>query len=195
MGPRQNRVTPTGDIVAIPLRGSWMGNRGILHDDAGHVVRNHASSLWITCALSFRGWRAFQWQPHHYTVLFFHDEAVSLAAGHRPCALCRRADYVRYRDAIAATGADAIDLRLHRDRLDGRTKRTHRRPWRALPAGVFVEVDGAPALVRPHDLVPWSADSGYGLSRSRPTHGDAIVLTPATSVDGIAAGYPVQFAG
>ena len=58
-----------------------MGNRGILHDDAGRVVRNHASSLWITCALSFKGWRAEQWQPHHYTVLFFHDEAVSLAAG------------------------------------------------------------------------------------------------------------------
>ncbi len=77
---RQNRVAPTGEIVAIPLRGSWMGNRGILHDDAGRVVRNHASNLWITCALEFRGWRAEQWQPHHYTVLFFHDEAVSLAA-------------------------------------------------------------------------------------------------------------------
>ena len=63
MSPRQNRVTPTGEIVAIQLRGAWMGNRGILHDDAGRVVRHHASNLWITCALSFKGWRAEQWQP------------------------------------------------------------------------------------------------------------------------------------
>ena len=192
--PHRNRVTPYGDIVRSSLRGEWMGNRGCIHEGYD-IVRPWNGRRWIICRLEYKGWVAPKWEPGRWTPLFFHDEAVALAAGHRPCALCRRADYVRYRDAIAATGADAIDLRLHRDRLDGRTKRTHRRPWRALPAGVFVEVDGAPALVRPHDLVPWSADSGYGLSRSRPTHGDAIVLTPATSVDGIAAGYPVQFAG
>jgi hypothetical protein len=112
MGPHQNRVTPTGEIVAIPLRGSWMGNRGILHDDSGRVLRNHASQLWITCALSFRGWRAAQWQPHHYTVLFFHDEAVSLAAGHRPCALCRREAYDAYRNALAEhDGAKPLSAR------------------------------------------------------------------------------------
>ena len=103
MSPRQNRVTPAGEILAIPLRGAWMGNRGILHDDAGRVVRNHASSLWITCALWFNGWRAKQWEPHHYTVLFFHDEAVSLAAGHRPCALCRREAYDAYRNALGGS--------------------------------------------------------------------------------------------
>jgi len=192
--PHRNRVTPYGDIVPSSLRGEWMGNRGCIHEGYD-IVRPWNGRRWIICRLEYKGWVAPKWEPGRWTPLFFHDEAVALAAGHRPCALCRRGDYVRYRDAIAATSADAIDLRLHRDRLDGRTKRTHRRPWRALPAGVFVEVDGAPALVRPHDLVPWSADSGYGLSRSRPTHGDAIVLTPATSVDGIAAGYPVQFAG
>src|SRR5690349_4103541 len=123
MGPHQNRVTPTGEIVAIPLRGSWMGNRGILHDDTGKVIRNHASRRWITCALSFRGWRAAQWQPHHYTVLFFHDEAVSLAAGHRPCALCRREAYDAYRNALAdhdgaePLPAKEIDARLHAERL------------------------------------------------------------------------------
>jgi len=171
-----------------------MGNRGCIHEGYD-VVRPWNGRRWIICRLEYKGWVAPKWEPGRWTPLFFHDEAVALAAGHRPCALCRRDDYVRYRDAIAAAGADAIDLRLHRDRLDGRIKRTHRRPWRALPAGVFVEVEGAPALVRPHDLVPWSAGSGYGLSRLRPTRGDAIVLTPATSVDAIAAGYPVQFAG
>jgi hypothetical protein len=79
----RNRVTPTGDIVAIPLRGAWLGNRGILHRDR-EVVRFHASALWIICALSFKDWRLPQWRPHHFTVLFFHDEAVALAAGRRP---------------------------------------------------------------------------------------------------------------
>ena len=85
-GPARNRVTPLGDVVAIPLRGAWTGNRGILH--AGReIVRFHASDLWITCALSFRGRWSEQWRPHHFTWLYFHDEAVSFAAGHRPCAL------------------------------------------------------------------------------------------------------------
>jgi hypothetical protein len=101
----QNRVTPLGEIVAVPLRGAWTGNRGVLHEGGpgGHrIVRSHASDLWITCALEFRGrWRE-QWLPHRYTHLFFHDEAVSFAAGHRPCAECRRGDYRAYQQAWAA---------------------------------------------------------------------------------------------
>jgi hypothetical protein len=101
----QNRVTPLGEIVAVPLRGAWTGNRGVLHEDGpgGHrIVRSHASDLWITCALEFRGrWRE-QWLPRRYTHLFFHDEAVSFAAGHRPCAECRRDDYRAYQQAWAA---------------------------------------------------------------------------------------------
>jgi hypothetical protein len=107
----QNRVTPLGEIVAVPLRGAWTGNRGVLHEGGseglgGHrIVRSHASDLWITCALEFRGrWRE-QWLPHRYTHLFFHDEAVSFAAGHRPCAECRRGDYRAYQQAWA-TAAD-----------------------------------------------------------------------------------------
>ncbi len=100
MTPARNRVTPMGDIAAIPLRGAWTGNRGILH--SGHeIVRFHASDLWITCALDFRGRRHQQWQPGHYTFLYFHDEAVSFAAGHRPCAECRRDSYDAYRAAWA----------------------------------------------------------------------------------------------
>jgi hypothetical protein len=98
--PARNRVTPLGEIEAFPLRGAWTGNRGILHRGK-EIVRFHASDLWITCALRFRGrWRE-QWQPHHYTFLYFHDEAVSLAAGHRPCAECRRDSYDAYRAAWA----------------------------------------------------------------------------------------------
>src|ERR1044071_6598258 len=100
MSPARNRVTPAGDIVAIPLRGAWTGNRGILHN--GHdIVRSHASDLWITCELEFAARHHQQWQPGHYTFLFFHDEAVSFAAGHRPWAYCRRPSYDAYRSAWA----------------------------------------------------------------------------------------------
>ena len=147
--PHQNRVTPYGDIVASPLRCEWMGNRGCLHVGTD-IVRPWNGKRWITCALEYRGWVAPQWQKGRWTALFFHDEAVALAAGHRPCALCRRAAYLRYRDAIGAVGADEIDRRLHRDRLDGRQKRVHARPsvqnapirpamdalWRQRPAGL-----------------------------------------------------------
>jgi hypothetical protein len=99
--PHRNRVTPMGDIVAIELRGAWLGNRGILHEGTD-VVRFHRSDLWITCRLQYRDWRLPQWAPGHFTVLFFHDEAVALAAGHRPCALCRRDAYDAYRQAWVA---------------------------------------------------------------------------------------------
>ena len=193
----RNRVTPMGEIVAIPLRGAWMGNRGILHDDAGEVVRNHASRLWITCALSFRGWRAAQWQPHHYTVLFFHDEAVSLAAGHRPCALCRREAYDAYRNALAEhdggkpLSAKEIDARLHAERLvpRTRTRRLHERPWAELPDGAFVLEEGVPYLVSGDQLVRWTTD-GYAGSRPRPRprRGTAAVITPPASVAALRSG-------
>ena len=108
--PERNRVTPMGDIMAIPLRGAWTGNRGIIHRGR-EIVRFHAGDLWITCALEFRcRWRE-QWLPHRWTHLFFHDEAVSLAAGHRPCAECRRGAYRAYQAAWPAVSVAACRLR------------------------------------------------------------------------------------
>ncbi|HEU5475075.1 MAG TPA: hypothetical protein VFV67_30900 [Actinophytocola sp.] len=198
VGPMRNRVTPLGDIVAVPLRGAWLGNRGILHEGK-EVVRFHRSSLWIICALRFRGWRARQWQPGHYTVLFFHDEAVALAAGHRPCALCRRADYDRYRRAWAAGhGSDVpltkeIDRRLHGQRIVRGThrRRLHDHPWASLPAGVFALLDDGPALVTADAVVPWST-AGYGAARIRPGGGTATVITPPATVLAIGNGYRPQ---
>ena len=143
--PERNRVTPTAEIVAIGLRGAWLGNRGSIH--RGHeIVRPWQVRRWITCVLEFRGWRAPMWQPNRWTPLFFHDEAVALAAGHRPCALCRRADYRAFQAAWpgGALGADAMDVHLHADRLDGR----HAAPATAgrgasFRSGTFVAVDGA----------------------------------------------------
>jgi hypothetical protein len=186
--PQQNRVTPYGEIVASPLRCAWIGNRGCLHE--GHdIVRPWNGKRWITCALEYKGWVAPKWEPGRWTALFFHDEAVALAAGHRPCALCRRADYVRYCEALGMKGADAIDARLHEDRLDGRAKRLHTMPWAHVPSGVFVETGRGPALVSDEGLWPWSAEVGYGPQFERPATGDADVITPRASVIAVRAGY------
>jgi hypothetical protein len=191
--PARNRVTPTGEIVAIPLRGLFLGNRGCLHEGQA-IVRRWNSRLWITCALSYKDWRLPQWAPRRFTVLFFHDEPVALAAGHRPCALCRRADYNRFRDAWVAARrvpppkAHEMDRVLHADRLDRGRQRTHERTWSDLPDGAFVAHDGSPALVAGDNLVPWS-HAGYGKPRPRPSTGAATVLTPAITVEVLAAGY------
>ena len=138
--PERNRVTPYGEIVRSPLRGRWMGNRGCLHREHD-IVRPWNGKRWIICALEFKGWVAPKWAPGRWTALFFYDEAVAFAAGHRPCALCRRTAYLRYRDALGAPGADAIDARLHDERRDGRGKRVHAIAWRDVPNGAFVEID------------------------------------------------------
>jgi hypothetical protein len=198
MSPARNRVTPTGDIVAIPLRGAWTGNRGILHSGT-EIVRCHASDLWITCALAFRGRWQPQWQPHHYTFLYFHDEAVSFAAGHRPCAECRRESYDAYRAAwsegvgVEVPSAKAINRQLHGERIVRGThrRRSHGLPWPDMPDGTFVLLDGAAAVVVGTRLTTWT-HRGYGISRPRPGRGSAKVITPPSSVAALRAGYPVQ---
>ena len=202
-GPERNRVTPTGEIVAIPLRGAWTGNRGILHSGR-EIVRLHASDLWITCALEFRGrYHPDQWLPHHYTFLYFHDEAVSLAAGHRPCAECRHADYRAYQRAWAAglgvppPSAKEMNRQLHGERIVRGThrRRTHEMPWAGLPDGTFVTVDGTvdgtAAVIIGDQLTQWTHD-GYGARYARPVRGTARVVTPPSTVAALRAGYPVQ---
>ena len=186
--PHRNRVTPYGEIVVSPLRCAWMGNRGCLHR-GGDIVRPWNGKRWIICALEFRGWVAPKWEPGRYTALFFHDEAVGLAAGHRPCSLCRHADYLRYCTALGMNGADSIDARLHADRLDGRRKRLHTMPWRELPAGAFVVTDDGPAVVTADRLQVWSADDGYTTTHERPSRGYVTVITPAASISALRAGY------
>jgi hypothetical protein len=194
----RNRVTPLGDLVAVELRGAWLGNRGVLHEGT-EIVRFHRSQLWIVCALEHKDWQLPQWQPGHFTVLFFHDEAVALAAGHRPCALCRRADYEAYRDAwTGALGgprpsAKEMDHHLHGERLVRGThrRRLHGSGWAAVPAGAFVLLDDGPALVRDDAVVPWST-TGYGQPRRRARTGDVDLITPPATAAALAAGYRPQ---
>src|SRR5579864_4435986 len=123
--PLQNRVTPLGELIAVPQRGLVYGNRGCLHDGEGRIRRAYATKRWIACRLRFRGRRRSRLMtPGRYTELFFLDDVTALAAGHRPCAECRRADYNRLADLWAElhpeqVGADAIDAQLDEERLAG----------------------------------------------------------------------------
>src|SRR6202051_2350712 len=133
--PLQNRVTPSGDIIATPHRGMFTGNRGIIHDTTTKTLtRRWANKAWLTCVCEFRGRRRVVMGARSWTELFFLDEATALAAGHRPCFFCRRDDSNRVRAAwgwgngVARVRADDIDVVLHRERLNGRKKRLHPLP-------------------------------------------------------------------
>jgi hypothetical protein len=179
--PLRNRVTPLGELVAHPARGLVYGNRGCLHDDEGRIRRHHNGRRWIACRLRFKGWhRSPLLQPGRFTELFFLDEATAFAAGHRPCALCRREDYNRFMALVGAGGADEIDLRLHEER--GR-----RHGARDLPDGAFVLRDGEPWLVFGDALLRWTP-AGYADRAARPA-GRATAITPPTLVDVLRAGW------
>jgi hypothetical protein len=191
--PLQNRVTPFGELVALPGRGTMLGNRGILHDDDRRIVRPWQLRRWITCQLSYRDRRRTVMRPRTWTELFFLDEATAFAAGHRPCAECRRPAYRTFQQRWAAgtglpTGADAIDFVLHGERRTGRAKQTYDADLATLPDGAFVALEGAGWLVWDRELLEWS-DAGYRQRRARPAGGSVAVLTPRSTVAAFAAGY------
>ena len=192
----QNRVTPFGELIADPGRGLVYGNRGCLHDDAGLIRRRYNGKRWISCRLQFRGWHRHPLlQPGRFTELFFLDEATAFAAGHRPCALCRREDYTRFQAIwgelhAGELGADTIDARLQSERVDPVTRRQlqHPAPLEELPDGAFVAREGAPWLVLGSELLRWTA-SGYSERVPRPARQQAALLTPPSSVQVLRAGW------
>jgi hypothetical protein len=190
----QNRVTPFGELAALPGRGMMLGNRGVLHDDERRIVRISDVRRWIACRLEYRGRRRELMRPRSWTELFFLDEAAAFAAGHRPCAACRYASYRRFKTLwVACHGgsgkADAIDERLHADRLAGRKqKRTYRHELARLPNGTYIVLDGTCGLVWDRRFLAWS-DAGYTSWRARPASASVDVLTPRAVVDVFVAGY------
>lgn len=198
--PLQNRVTPLGEIIADPGRGTLMGNRGILHDENREIGPSRwKHKAWIACSLGFRGRRRTPMTPGRYTELFFLDEATALAVGHRPCAECRRADFNAYRAAWAkAQGLDApppsakaMDDVLHVHRVKPRLREQvhHSRTAADIPDGAFVLIDGAAWLVWKRRLLRWSA-GGYDRVGELPG-GLLTVVTPKPSLKALAAGYGV----
>jgi hypothetical protein len=202
--PAQNRVQPDGRIEALATRGAWMGNRGQLHDGSGTrtIRRSHHGKSWSICALEHKDRRVAQWQPGAYTPLFFVDEAIALAAGHRPCAECRRASYNDFRFKWAWTHpyrapyATAIDEQLHAERLPEATgqRPLHELPWAFVPTGAIVMLEGMqPAVVLDSTVAPYDQPNGaYAKPLVRPRSGFAYALTPPSTLAILQRGYPVQ---
>ena len=200
---RQNRVNPFGEIFATPHRGSLMGNRGCLHDRGEAILRPYAVKRWIICRLEFKGRHRPIMAPNQYTELFFLDEATALAAGHRPCAECNRPRYNLFRDLWALANptlaksarptANDIDRVLHQERITPtRRKITFPAQLSTLPPGCFITFPGTrqPYLVLNNALLEWTP-AGYTGKLARPTGAMVEVLTPASVVRTLAAGYPV----
>ena len=192
----QNRVTPTGDIVADPHRGIFTGNRGIIHDPATKTLlkKRWSNPAWITCVCEFRGWRRKVMGGRSWTELFFLDEATAFAAGHRPCFFCRRDDANRFRscwqqgNGVSDIRAKEIDAVLHRERLDCGKKRLHPLPvtLRELPDGAMVQAGAESFLILQGRALHWSM-AGY--RKASAAIDDAMLLTPPSTLRAISAGY------
>jgi hypothetical protein len=201
--PRRNRVDPLGDLHAVPQRMGFTGNRGCLVDESRTVARHHNGSLWIICLTEFRGWRHPLDQPHRWTPVFFLDDAVALAAGHRPCALCRPDAYRAYRDALTcALGRDQpiraveINARLNTERLRrgrGISRGADRKLWLAesgdLPDGAVVLGEAGEARLVRGDLTWAFTFDGWTAPLSRSIGGTVEVITPPTSVAALLHGF------
>ena len=194
--PLQNRVTPMGDIVAAPERGFFTGNRGIIHDAQTRALlkRRWANQTWLICTLRWRDVSRTVMGTGSWTELFFLDEATGLAAGHRPCFLCRRTAARAFQRGfpidgqVATPKARDIDITLHAERLEGRRKRLHvlLSPAADLPDGVMVLQDGAPHLILEGLAHPWSL-RGYGAPVT--PQDCAQLITPPSTVAVLRAGY------
>ena len=194
--PLQNRVTPTGDIIATPHRGMFTGNRGIIHDPATKTLlkKRWSSPAWITCVCEFRGWRRKVMGGRSWTELFFLDEATALAAGHRPCFFCRRDDANRFRAAwergngVSDIRAREMDAVLHRERLERGRKRLHPlpAPVAQLPDGAMVQRGEQSFLIVQGRVLRWSM-AGY--SAAEGAIDDAMLLTPPSTLRALGVGY------
>jgi hypothetical protein len=199
--PLQNRVNPWGEIVATPERGLFMGNRGCLHDGQRRVTKAWARTPWVTCALKFKDRHRTVMSPGQYTELFFLDEATALAAGHRPCATCRRAEYEAFKalwmqanPELAARSegkTTEIDKLLHAERVDAqRNKRTWSARLGDVPDGSMVVLPGTrdPWLVWGGAVHAWTP-GGYASRKPLPPDTEVEVLTPPSVVKTLAHGY------
>ena len=192
--PLQNRVDPFGELRTTSARGTLFGNRGgkFHRDDRTLGKRRYATRQWICCVLSFKGRQRDVW-GRYYTELFFLDEPTALAAGHRPCFECRREEAndfaLKFAGRSTRSSAPEMDDVMHRERLDGGTKRLHKRNLDELPDGTFITFSGGDAFaVKGKQLLRWTA-SGYTDRRVRPKGIEVQMLTPPSIAKVLARGY------
>ncbi|WP_316826996.1 hypothetical protein [Pedobacter miscanthi] len=198
----QNRVNPSGEIIRTPYRGTWLGNRGVLHNGKQEIVRFYKIKAWITCALVFRGRHRKVMQPNRWTELFFFDEATAFSAGHRPCFQCRYEDHQRFKTYWLKgnpeygfdlkTPVAEIDNILHQERMNThKTKVTYQEKFTDLPDGTFVIIQDQPYLLKNSQLHLWTP-AGYNKGILLPDLHQVKVLTPKSIVNMFRAGYVPQ---
>ena len=200
--PLQNRINPEGEICCSPARGTLMGNRGCLHNDARQIVSRSKRDAWVTCLLTFKNRMRAVMSPGNYTELFFLDEATALAAGHRPCATCRRDRYDAFfvaRGAGNRSGAKVLAAEVDKQMKLDRTasQRLETASLKDLPDDLIVKHKGTGTcyLVRSAKLYPWSF-AGYGRAQAMGTlSGPFVILTPASTVKALQNGYRAQIHG
>jgi hypothetical protein len=188
--PYQNRVHPNGEILAIAERGFMLGNRGgkFHRDDKTIGKRRWASTHWICCELHYKN-------MHHevmgrgYTSLFFLDEVTALAAGHRPCFFCRRAEA---KDFVSRSGltTNALDQQLQKERISPHPSVNEFR----LCDGAIIEQDGEAYALRGGAFLQWSF-SGYVKARGLSLSLHAKLLTPTTILAILRGGYQPRWHG
>ena len=200
----QNRVDPFGNIIKTSARGSWTGNRGVLHNANKEILRPFRLKAWITCLLEFKGRKRPVMAPDRWTELFFLDEATASAAGHRPCFECRRQDATRFKNFWLKgnpgyhfderTSIQEIDKILHTERVDRDGKKvTFTESFANLPNGAFILYEGSPFLFLDGSIFRWSPQ-GYEKGMPVPRLDKITVLTPRSVVNAFRAGYLPQVA-
>jgi hypothetical protein len=199
--PKQNRVTPWGEIITAAAHGTLMGNRGCLHDAQQQIRKLYQGKRWIICKLKFKSRHRVVMSPGLYTELFFLDEATALAAGHRPCAECSREQFDYFRILWAQANpqlakrrkppAPFIDNVLHMERVTvDNQKVVYEERLSRLPNGSFVTLsnDEQAYLVLDTALLLWSPQ-GYLQKITRKNDRLVQVLTPRSIVKALAAQY------
>ena len=198
----QNRVDPLGRIIKANARGSWMGNRGVIHNQYKEITHAFRHRAWITCALEFKGRKRVVMSPDRWTELFFLDEATAFAAGHRPCFECRREDAKKFKSCwikgnpmhnfSMSTSINQIDEIIHRERIDNEKKKVmHQRPSSTIPDGTFILMNEDIFLFSKGRLHRWTP-FGYENNIAVPEDFMLTVLTPDSIVNSFCAGYVPQ---
>ncbi|MBT1708416.1 hypothetical protein KK062_09285 [Fulvivirgaceae bacterium PWU5] len=201
----QNRVDPLGRIIKTSARGSWMGNRGVIHNEHKEIIREFKHIAWITCVLEFKGRERTVMTAGRWTELFFLDEATAFAAGHRPCFECRREDAKRFKSCwiqgnhlynfSMSTSIKEIDAIIHRERITHEEEKAmHQRLPSAIPEGTFTLMNEDPYLFSKGKLHRWTP-FGYEDSIAVPEASLLTILTPDSIVNAFRAGYAPQIKG
>ncbi len=186
----QNRVNPWGNIIRTSERGTFLGNRGNIHNDKKEIVRNYLTKRWITCRLKYKNRNREVMTPSLYTELFFFDEASAFAAGHRPCAECRRERFHEFKEIWLKANLnienekviiEKVDEIIHSERIENGKKKTYIAKLKELPGGTFFSFNGEAYLISLGKIFLWSF-SGYKSIELKKFPEKVDVLTPKSFV-------------